>query len=371
MVITVAAVRLVLSTLVITRETQLVSFLWVAGFGFLFFNVAYQFILCLCHLLIKKLPVLKEAYVDHFPRVALVYPVRNETHGLFERVGYSFSRNKLPNVDLWILSDSAEGFEQYEREVVERLQRQHPGRVFYRRRKEPVERKQGNIAEFLHAHPEYPLLYICDADGMVPKGTLLKLLKKALHPENRDIAIFQAFVRIAHAATWYARLEKIGADLSQRFSFTAFQAVFGRTISFGHHHLARALADENVKKTYCKIVANFSNLGKRDFWKKMESSSWVYLYDQTGHGPRSYLDLPVTVKGLRDDPYRSLAGAVREADGYKKSNIPFTEFKWANFFRSRITIKGHSDNHFKEAVKEAIKLAKSTQARGLPGYIGE
>ena len=238
--ITVAAVRLVLSTLVITRETQLVSFLWVAGFGFLFFNVAYQFILCLCHLLIRKLPVLKEAYVDHFPRVALVYPVRNETHGLFERVGYSFSRNKLPNVDLWILSDSAEGFERYEREVVERLQRQHPGRVFYRRRKEPVERKQGNIAEFLHAHPEYPLLYICDADGMVPKGTLLKLLKKAAHPENRDIAIFQAFVRIAHAATWYARLEKIGADLSQRFSFTAFQAVFGRTISFGHHHLARA-----------------------------------------------------------------------------------------------------------------------------------
>ena len=145
----------------------------------------------------------------------------------------------------------------------------------------------------------------------------------------------------------------------------------GELFIIDHHHLARALADENVKKTYCKIVANFSNLGRRDFWKKMESSSWVYLYDQTGHGPRSYLDLPVTVKGLRDDPYRSLAGAVREADGYKKSNIPFTEFKWANFFRSRITIKGHSDNHFKEAVEEAIKLAKSTQARGLPGYIGE
>ena len=245
--ITVAAVRLVVSTLVITQETQLVSFLWVAGFGFLFFNVAYQFVLCLCHLLIRKPPVLKEAYVDHFPRVALVYPVRNETHGLFERVGYSFSRNKLPNVDLWILSDSGEGFERYEREVVEKLQKQHPGRIFYRRRKEPVERKQGNIAEFLYAHPEYPLLYICDADGMVPKGTLLKLLKKALHPENRDIAIFQAFVKIAHAATWYARLEKIGADLSQRFSFTAFQAVFGRTISFGHHHLVRAALLKKIR----------------------------------------------------------------------------------------------------------------------------
>ena len=82
---------------------------------------------------------------------------------------------------------------------------------------------------------------------MVPKGTLLKLLKKALHPENRDIAIFQAFVQIAHAATWYARLEKIGADLSQRFSFTAFQAVFGRTISFGHHHLARAALLKKIR----------------------------------------------------------------------------------------------------------------------------
>ena len=64
--ITVAAVRLVSSTLVITRETQLVSFLWVAGFGFLFFNVAYQFVLCLCHLFIRKPPVLKEAYVSKF-----------------------------------------------------------------------------------------------------------------------------------------------------------------------------------------------------------------------------------------------------------------------------------------------------------------
>ena len=246
-IITVAAVWLVASTMVITRETRLMSFLWMAGFGFLFFNVAYQFVLSLCHFFIRKQPVLKEAYVEHFPKVALVYPVRNETHGLFERAGYSFSGNKLPNTDLWILSDSSEGFEQYEREVVEKLREQHPGRVFYRRRKAPIERKQGNIAEFLHTHPEYAFLYICDADGMVPKGALLKLLKKALHPDNRDIAIFQAFVKIAHAATWYARLEKIGADLSQRFSFTAFQAIFGRTISFGHHHLARTALLKRIR----------------------------------------------------------------------------------------------------------------------------
>jgi hypothetical protein len=145
----------------------------------------------------------------------------------------------------------------------------------------------------------------------------------------------------------------------------------GELFIIDHHHLARALADENVKKTSCKIVENFSNLGKRDFWKKMKSTSWVYLYDQKGQGPRSPLDLPVTVKGLRDDPYRSLAGAVRRAGGYEKTSKPFAEFKWAQFFRSRISIRGRSDDHFNEAVEEAIELAMSREARGLPGYIGE
>ncbi|MFA5160288.1 MAG: glycosyltransferase family 2 protein, partial [Candidatus Omnitrophota bacterium] len=47
-------------------------------------------------------------------------------------------------------------------------------------------------------------------------------------------------VRIAHANSWYARFEKIGTNFAQRFNFVSFQAIFGRTISFGHHHLARA-----------------------------------------------------------------------------------------------------------------------------------
>jgi len=74
---------------------------------------------------------------------------------------------------------------------------------------------------------------------MVPKGALLKLLRKAEHPENQDIAIFQAAIKIAHANTWYARFEGIGTSFAQRFNFTAYQAIFDRTISFGHHHLAR------------------------------------------------------------------------------------------------------------------------------------
>ena len=236
---TFLAVRLVSSAIVWTEESRWFGILWIAGFGFLFFDVAFLFTLSVLRPFLKD-AALKGSFVKEFPKTAIVYPVRNESHGLFERIEYSFSGNKLSNTDLWILSDSSVEFEPFEREIVRRLQTSHPGSVFYRRRESPVERKQGNIAEFLGSHPEYVYLYVCDADGMIPKGTLIKLLRKAEHPENGDIAIFQAFIRIAHASSWYARFEKIGTNFAQRFNFASFQTIFGRTISFGHHQLARA-----------------------------------------------------------------------------------------------------------------------------------
>ena len=36
---------------------------------------------------------------------------------------------------------------------------------------------------------------------------------------------------------------------------------------------------------------------------------------------------------LVDDPYRSLAGLARKAGTYDKVDVPFTEFKWANYLR--------------------------------------
>ncbi|MBI3313601.1 MAG: glycosyltransferase [Candidatus Omnitrophica bacterium] len=243
---TLAAVWLVSSTVVMTEETYLLSLAWIFGFGFLFFNVSYLFLVSVVHPFLQ-LPRLKEAYVKHFPKVALVYPVRNEPYGLSERIDYSFSGNKFHNVDLWILSDSEEDFVPYENNLIAKLERLHSSRVFYRRRPHPVERKQGNIGEFLHSHTEYDYIYICDADGMVPKGTLLKLLRKAEHPENQDIAIFQAFVKIAHATTWYSRFERIGTRFAQKLNSVVVQAIFGRTISFGHHHLARTKAVSRIR----------------------------------------------------------------------------------------------------------------------------
>jgi membrane glycosyltransferase len=286
-VMTLAAVYLVSSTLVITQETLFLSFLWVFGFGFLFFNIAYLFCLSLLPPFIRP-PVLDESHVKYFPRVALVYPIRNERYGMSERIHYSFSGNKLTNIDLWILSDSTEEFIPYEANLVQRLKRLHPGRVFYRRRLNPFEKKQGNINEFLHSHAEYAFLYICDADGMIPKGTLLKLLRKALDPQNKDIAIFQCLIRIAHATTWYARFERIGAYFAQRFSFTAFQALFGEAISFVHHHLARARALRKIRLPKGLLSHdNWDTVLLRQMGYKVAFCPDVHAYDEA---PSNYLE---------------------------------------------------------------------------------
>ncbi|PIQ87192.1 MAG: hypothetical protein COV74_01330 [Candidatus Omnitrophica bacterium CG11_big_fil_rev_8_21_14_0_20_45_26] len=244
--LTIGACALVASTVIVTHETALFSYLWVIGFGILFFNVAFLFVLSLSQLCLK-VPILPERMVRRQPRVALVYPVRNEEHGLFERIDYSLSGNLLPGLDLWILSDSDSTFERDEKRLVTRLSAKYARRIHYRRRKLAFERKQGNLKEFITRHFEYPYIYVADADSMVPPGAILKLLRKAEHPQNQDIAIFQSFVKIAHAKTWYAHFERIGTSFAQRFNFTAYQALFGRSISFGHHQLVRASLLRRIK----------------------------------------------------------------------------------------------------------------------------
>jgi hypothetical protein len=131
-----------------------------------------------------------------------------------------------------------------------------------------------------------------------------------------------------------------------------------------HHHLCTALFHLKEKETYVKIVDDWSNLPARDFWARMNDHQYLWPFDQCGN-PVTMDELPFiipcTVEGLKDDPYRSLAGVIRKLMVYEKVWIPFTEFKWANFLRTRV----HHDD-----VNGAIKIAKSADAKDLPGFIG-
>jgi len=134
------------------------------------------------------------------------------------------------------------------------------------------------------------------------------------------------------------------------------------------HHLALALVRHRVTDHFeARIEANWRDLSPAEFWKNMRQHGWVYLYDNEGRGPLEPDRLPRKVTELGDDPYRALAWAVRKRGGYRKTNASFAEFKWAKYFRSRITI-GSAPGDFDRAVEAALKISHLPEAQDLPGY---
>ena len=72
---------------------------------------------------------------------------------------------------------------------------------------------------------------------------------------------------------------------------------------------------------------------------------------------------------MEDDPYRSLAGELRNLGGFAKDSTPFSEFLWADFLRPRIKAKAIKAD-FSAALAEALTLAKTGDADYLPGWCG-
>ena len=135
-----------------------------------------------------------------------------------------------------------------------------------------------------------------------------------------------------------------------------------------HHHLARALLDDGQKEVYVTLVGDLSKADPAHFWNLMDYHGWTHPYDEKGRRC-DYAELPKSVKGMQDDPYRSLAGELRGMGGFAKDATPFTEFVWADFFRTRVKRKALLDD-FEEALKSAYVFAKSADADFLPGWCG-
>lgn len=135
-----------------------------------------------------------------------------------------------------------------------------------------------------------------------------------------------------------------------------------------HHHLARALIEEAVKEVFVTVVAKLDGLDEDAFWVVLDNRGWMHPFDAHGRR-RQYSDIPRSVEDMVDDPYRSLAGALRRAGGYSKETTPFSEFLWADFLRRRIKHR-RATKDFAGALTEALRLSKLTEADYLPGWCG-
>lgn len=151
-----------------------------------------------------------------------------------------------------------------------------------------------------------------------------------------------------------------------------------------HHHMGLALeklADEwdagdnpaakNPYRNCCfqviKDLSDKSDLTMKGFFAKMEEHQLSHPYDDRG---KRVNRIPKNLSGLVDDPYRSLAGLARKAGAYDKVDVPFTEFKWADYLRGRVSSKLICKEQVAEAIAQAVKLANEPAAAGLPGYHG-
>jgi membrane glycosyltransferase len=154
-------------------------------------------------------------------RTAVIMPIYNEdTTRVFAGLDVIWSSLKVrPEqgaFDLFVLSDTRKPEIGAAEEVAwARLVERHnaQGRIFYRRRKENLQRKAGNIADFVRSWGgAYDYAVVLDADSIMSGHALVTLAQMMdVHPEA---GIIQALPTPAGRETLFARLIQFAARLN-------------------------------------------------------------------------------------------------------------------------------------------------------------
>lgn len=148
---------------------------------------------------------------------AIVMPVFNEdVSRVFEGLRVVFrsvqETKKLEHFDFFILSDS----NQPSQWIVEELawvelckQVGGFGKIFYRKRVNQINKKAGNVADFLRRWGKnYRYMVVLDADSIMTGRALVQMV--ALMEKNPGAGIIQTAPRIVNGETLYARLQSFG-----------------------------------------------------------------------------------------------------------------------------------------------------------------
>lgn len=230
-------------------------------------------------------------------------------------------------------------------------------------------------------------------DDCTPKsaqGSICKLKVSKLKPTQNGVGMDEIAVKKQKLAKKSKNLQKLKDYLIQR----AIPIIIGNDGKFyliDHHHLAFSVWEE-LGDIYLpvEVIKNWSDIEGYSFWKAMRENNWLYPFSGSGSGPLPPNKLKEHVKDLENDIFRSLSWVVRQKYGYVKSpaNAIFAEFKWGNFYRSRIIfnmqmkknidikdlklkdIKDDDEEDYKKLVELAMYLSTSKEAQGLPGYRG-
>ena len=220
-----------------TRGWTPLEVLEVALFGVLFSNLAFGFtqaflgflVLAEGHEPLKITNTLDES--TPLASTAVVMPVYNEdAETVFGNVQALYQsiqqRHELDAYDFYVLSDSTDPAKVVEEELAwSDICRQTNGfgKIHYRRRKLPVNRKSGNIADFCrrwgHRHR---YMVVLDADSLMTGAAVSSLVR--LMETNPRAGIIQTMPRLAKTETLFARI--------QQFASRIYSPIFAAGLNF-------------------------------------------------------------------------------------------------------------------------------------------
>jgi len=222
------------------------------------------------------------------------------------------------------------------------------------------------------------------------QGAICRVLVSQLRPTQNAVG----FDEIVEKQKKIRKKTEKPDDLQDYLMQQAIPVIIGNGGEFyqiDNHHLARSVWNElGDMDMPVEAVKHWSVIEGDSFWKAMRKNKWLYPFAGDGSGPLPPKKLKTHVKDLENDIFRSLSWVVRQKYGYVKSpgNAIFAEFKWANFYRSRIIfdvqlkeqldieeltlekVKDEDKGDYQELLDYAMYLATSDEAKGLPGYRG-
>lgn len=151
---------------------------------------------------------------------AIVMPVFNEdVSRVFEALRVIFrsvqETRRLEHFDFFVLSDSNQPNQWLQEEVAWlELCKQVDGfgRIFYRKRRQAINKKAGNVADFLRRWGRrYRYMIVLDADSIMTGRALVELV--ALMERNPAVGIIQTAPRIVNGETFFARVQSFASRL--------------------------------------------------------------------------------------------------------------------------------------------------------------
>jgi membrane glycosyltransferase len=151
---------------------------------------------------------------------AIIMPVFNEdVSRVFEGLRVIFrsvqETKKLEHFDFFILSDSNQPNQWIQEEVawVELCKQVGGfGKIFYRKRRQQINKKAGNVADFLRRWGKnYRYMVVLDADSVMSGQALVQLVQ--LMEKNANVGIIQTAPRLVNADSLYGRLQQFANRL--------------------------------------------------------------------------------------------------------------------------------------------------------------